>query len=256
MSPATLTPTGCRPSIYSQKIMMSSTSEVLFGSKERLCRRPGWRALALVRTVDGVVDARPVLWTDNLLRPATAPRHHQATLGQPGYVNIHANIGADADLETVRASLQRVLPEDMDVLSQAEARARLRDQVGPYARGFRGGLLGFSGLATLVAAVMIYNTFLRGWRPWKTISSPTAVPTRTLVQDVVEQPHRTIKPGTETPHRRRPNLPQPSVGDPTRRSASRRNQRRNYRHQPPLHRSRNYPTTPTPNQPATLPTSS
>lgn len=203
--------------------------------------------LQLVRSVDGVTEARPALWTDNLLRPTmpggeliedkfTVATHGwvdggsftmvdgappvaeefsidigtaesmdyvvgdtyqmttptgtrpmrlsgimrltdtsgttagqvvqaiplgelQATLGQPGYVNLHVNIANDADLETVRAAIEQALPEDLDVLTQDEVRARLRDQVAPFARGFRGGFLGFSGLAMFVAAFMIYNTF-------------------------------------------------------------------------------------------------
>jgi putative transposase len=35
------------------------------------------------------------------------------------------------------------------------------------------------------------------------------VPARTLVQDLVQQPDRAAQPGTQTPHRRRADLPQP-----------------------------------------------
>ncbi len=83
----------------------------------------------------------------------------QAELGQPGYVNIHVDVDEGTDPATVVASLEGVLPDDLVVLTQDEAKASLRELVAPFAQGISGGLIGFGVLSLFVACFIIYNTF-------------------------------------------------------------------------------------------------
>src|SRR5690606_21175218 len=77
-------------------------------------------------------------------------------------------------------------------------------------------------------------------------------PARTLGQDLVQQPHRTAQPGTETTHRRRRHLPQHRLGHPPRWGPPRRNQRRNDRRRTPLHLRRLHHPTPRERRPTSL----
>src|SRR5690554_3219943 len=78
------------------------------------------------------------------------------------------------------------------------------------------------------------------------------LPARTLGQDLVQQPHRTAQPGTETTHRRRRHLPQHRLGHPPRWGPPRRNQRRNDRRRTPLHLRRLHHPTPRERRPTSL----
>src|SRR5690606_17278456 len=78
------------------------------------------------------------------------------------------------------------------------------------------------------------------------------LPARTLGQDLVQQPHRTAQPGTETTHRRRRHLPQHRLGHPPRWGPPRRTQRRNDRRRTPLHLRRLHHPAPRERRPTSL----
>lgn len=75
------------------------------------------------------------------------------------YHGARAVLGPRGDLETVRAALASVAPDDYDVLTKDEAAARSVSSLTSGADIFTGTILAFAAIALLVAALVIANTF-------------------------------------------------------------------------------------------------